>query len=265
METLRVYWQFQRLAMRGRMQYKTDFLIGIFSVIFLNAVNLTLLGTLATRFKSIGGWSLWELVFLYSIWMLGHSVYSLLFWHFRRLDEFIVMGQLDRFMIRPAGVLLQYLAQGVQYVGVGDVAVGIGGIALAYANLGLHWGAGRWLLLLLFVLAGAAVETGLMWLLGCIAFWAVRAQAAFQIASTFNNLVQQYPIEVFGNWFRVTVTGLLPFAFMNYYPSLVLLDKAPAGTVPWYGYLSPLVAVVMLGISYSVWRVGLNKYGGTGS
>ena len=33
------------------------------------------------RFHDLAGWTMWEIVFLYGIWMMGNSLYSLLFLH----------------------------------------------------------------------------------------------------------------------------------------------------------------------------------------
>jgi ABC-2 type transport system permease protein len=82
----------------------------------------------------------------------------------------------------------------------------------------------------------------------------------------FYYLVHQYPIDIFGTAFRVIVTGLLPVAFMNYYPALFLLDKVDHASSGWWlSYLSPLVALLLLGIVSVIWRLGLNRYSSSGS
>ena len=32
-------------------------------------------------------------------------------------------------------------------------------------------------------------------------------------------VIQRYPVEVYGSWFRIFVTCILPVAFINYYPA----------------------------------------------
>ena len=66
--------------------------------------------------------------------------------------------------------------------------------------------------------------------------------------------------------FRLIVTGLLPVAFMNYYPALFLLDKVNRNSTGWWlSYISPLVALMLMGIVAIVWRLGLNRYTSSGS
>ena len=76
--------------------------------------------------------------------------------------------------------------------------------------------------------------------------------------------MQQYPVNIFGKYFRIFVTCFLPVAFINYYPSVVLLDKAADGIRVWQ-YFAPLVSFLMLAIAAFVWRKGVKRYAGTGN
>jgi ABC-2 type transport system permease protein len=265
MEMVRIYGKLIKISMLGKLQYRADFLTGIFSILVLNGINLSAIGILVERFTGLSGWSLWEMVFLYCLWILGHSIYSLFFWHFFTMEELVVQGRFDMFLVRPLPVLLQFLAQGIQYMGVGDILVGITGISLAYANLDLHWTPLQWLLFLTAIAAGAAIETGVNWIIASVGFWTVRTFPLTRIATGFMMMVQQYPTSIFGRWFRIVVTGILPFAFMNYYPALLLLGKQDPGTAPWFGYLSPAVALGLLLLGLVVWNEGLKRYASTGN
>ena len=87
---------------------------------------------------------------------------------------------------------------------------------------------------------------------------------AVDLIMEFNMLVQHYPIDIFGSWFRVVVTGLIPVAFMNYYPALILLDKLNQNVGWWVGYLSPIVALLLVGMTAGVWHFALRRYSSAG-
>ncbi len=266
MDDLRIYPRLIRISFHSLVQYRADFLTGLFGIVAINACNLGLIGILVSRFVHLGGWSIWQVVFLYSLWILGHSVYSLFFWHLSYLEEFLLEGTFDRFLIRPASPLVQLLGAELQVMGIVDVVVGVAGLTLAYRNLQLHWGPGLWAFFGLALLSGAAIETALSWLVACLAFWTGRSYAAYAVVARLSYLVQQYPLDIFGPWFRVVVTGVIPVAFINYYPSLLLLGKAAAsGPWRWLALASPLAALGLLGVSATVWRLGLSRYSSSGS
>jgi ABC-2 type transport system permease protein len=88
-------------------------------------------------------------------------------------------------------------------------------------NLDLDWSAVQWLFFPVVVISGTVIETALTLVMACIAFWTGRSSMAINLVMEFNVLVQHYPIDIFGVWFRVIVTGIIPVAFMNYYPALI--------------------------------------------
>lgn len=264
MEALRLYFRLIRISMQARLQYRADFIMGILNVIALNAVNLGMIGILVYRFTNLNGWEIWELVFLYCLWLLGHSTYSLFFWHFWELEEYLVQGTFDQFLLRPASVFIQFLGREVQYIGFADVFVAVSGLSLAYANLNLHWSAAEWLFFVIVVFSGTVIETTLVLMMACISFWTGRSSMGIELVMEFNQLVQHYPVDIFGAWFRVVVTGLIPVAFMNYYPALILLDKFNHQGGWWLGYLSPIVALLLIGITAGVWHLALRRYSSSG-
>jgi ABC-2 type transport system permease protein len=265
MEALRLYFKLIRISMQARLQYRADFIMGLLNIIALNAINLGMIGILVYRFVDLNGWGIWELVFLYCLWLLGHSMYSLFFWHFWELEEYLVQGTFDQFLLRPVSPFIQFLGREVQYIGFADMFVAISGIVLAYRNLSLHWDAGMWLFFFLVVISGTVIETTLNLMMACISFWTGRSNMAMDLIMEFNMLVQHYPIDIFGSWFRVVVTGLIPVAFMNYYPALILLDKLDRNSTWWLGYLSPIVGLLLVGITAGVWHLALRRYSSSGS
>ena len=137
-------------------------------------------------------------------------------WHMRTLEDYLVQGTFDQFLLRPVSPFVMFLGREVQYLGVADFAIGAGGSSLAYVNLGLQWGPGHWAFLVLAVLCGAMIETTISLMIACIAFWTGRSRRANQLVMQVNVMVQYYPVDIFGLAFRVVGTGLIPVAVRNY-------------------------------------------------
>ena len=258
MEALRLYVRLVRLSMQARLQYRADFIMGLLNII-------ALIGIIVYRFVDLNGWIIWELFFLYCLWLLGHCLYSLFFWHFWELEEYIVQGTFDQFLLRAASPFIQFMGREVQYIGFADMSVAIAGLVLAYVQLGLHWSAAHWLFFPVVVISGAIIETALTLMMACIAFWTGRSGMAINLVMEFNVLVQHYPIDIFGPWFRVVVTGIIPVAFMNSYPALMLLGKLePNSPSAWLGYIAPVVALILTLIAAGVWHLALQRYSSSG-
>lgn len=264
MRNIKLYGQFLRVAILGKVQYKADFFVGVLSVFVLNAVNLSLIGILAYNFNTLGSWDIWDLMFLYSFWMLSRGIYGVFFRHFSDLEEMIVSGTFDAYLIRPASPFLQFAGKEISYTGAGDFLVGLLGFILAAAQMELHWQPGQWVYFVVCVLSGAFIQVAINWIGASLCFWTTRSGAAMSIAERFTVLMQQYPVNIFGKYFQIFVTCFLPVAFINYYPSVVLLGKAEGGIQPWH-YLAPLVSFLMMCIGAMVWTRGIKRYSGTGN
>jgi ABC-2 type transport system permease protein len=247
------------------MQYRSDFLVGIFGVIVLNFVNLALIWILISRFQALAGWQFWEIVMLYAMWLLSHSIYAVFFWHLTTLEEDILHGRFDQFLIRPCSPLIQFLGREVNYMGVADIIFATSAFTLAYSNLNLSWTFLQWIFFGLAVLAGLVIETSIAWIIGSISFWTGRSRALFWVSIRFSILSQQYPIDIFGYAYRVFITGFLPIAFMNYYPLTILLGKQNALGIPYLGFWSPLVAIALLTAAWTIWQRGLSNYTSSGN
>ena len=266
MNGFQLYFRLIRISLLSRMQYRANFIVGLLGLIVWNLVNLGLIGILVTQFTRLKDWTLWELVFLYCLWILGHSLYSLFFSHTSQMEDYLIEGTFDQFLLRPASPLIQVLGREFQYLEIADALFALTGLSLAYTRLGLHWDGWRWGFFVLAVLSGALIVLALNLLIACTAFWSGRSRGAAMVVNQFHGLVQWYPIDIFGRAFRVIVTGLLPVAFLNYYPALVLLDKLDnAGGGWWLAYLSPAVAFLLMGIVSRVWHLALIQYTSSGS
>ncbi|HKY56073.1 MAG TPA: ABC-2 family transporter protein, partial [Anaerolineales bacterium] len=186
-------------------------------------------------------------------------------WHIRALEDYLVEGTFDQFLLRPASPFILFLGREVQYLGVADLTFAASGLNLAYRNLDLHWTGIEWLFFGAAAIAGTLIETTLILMITCLSFWTGRSRRASQLLNRLNVMVQYYPVDIFGYLFRVIVTGLIPVAFMNYYPTLLLLGKLdPQSPWGWLGYISPLVALTLVMITSGIWHLALRRYSSSG-
>jgi ABC-2 type transport system permease protein len=265
METLRMYFKLLGISFRSRMQFRADFIVGMISVLVLNVFSLATIGVVLNQFHSLAGWTIWEIVFLYSLWMLGHSLFSLLFWHMDDLEFYLLQGTFDMFLVRPISPFLQFVGREINYTGVADILVGIAGMAVAFGKLNIHWNGWQIGFLLIVILAGCLIEFAITLSLACIAFWTGRSATSINTVMQVSFVIQRYPVDMYGTWFRIFATCVVPVAFINYYPAKYLLGKiAPADPWGWLSFFSPIVALTLLWLASRVWKRAIRQYSSAG-
>lgn len=247
---------------RGRLEYRGDVLAGAFAELLQQAVTLTFLGVIFTRVPSLRGWSRPEVYFVYAVFQLSWAVaeaFSGSVWGFG--ERYIVRGELDRILLRPAPPIFQLLLEGVAVEPVSQVAAGLAILVWAAGADALHWAWWMPPLLAASVVAGGTVYVAVFFSLACIAFW---VDGRTGIAPLVFNLTTyaQYPVTIYGHWLRWLLTFLLPFAFAAFYPAAALLR--PGQYLLW-GLASLPVAAVTVGVAAVVWAQGLRRYQGAGS
>ena len=59
---------------------------------------------------------------------------------------------------------------------------------------------------------------------------------------------------------------IVPLAFVNYFPSVYILDKADSfGAPSWFRFMSPVAAALSVLVARIVWRAAIRHYRSAGS
>ncbi len=262
---LSLYGHYLLLGFRSQAEYRVDLALMIFGVTVLNAVDVALLAVILTRFPALGGWSFWEVAFLYCLYLAALGLENTFLLHLVDIDELIRDGTLDHMLLRPRPVLLQMLAKDISPRDLAQVGLGLGGAWYSLHRLGLALGVAHWALLLAYLVAGAAVLGGIVLAICSVGFWTVRSRVFLAGTGELQEVVQHYPAHVFGQWFVGLVTLVLPFAAINYYPAAALLGKPTVVSGPLLALLPFLAAAGCLTAGGLVWRLGLRSYLSTGT
>lgn len=142
----------------------------------------------------------------------------------------------------------------------GELLLGI--VLLVYAwqklRLPLSFSTIGWVFLI--VACGFLLYFSIHLFFNTFAFWIVRNEPRERMAWELDRFTS-YPMTVYGPIVRFVLTWLIPFGFVSFYPSTILLGKEPAAS----GRLTALVAVGALLAAYRFWLFGLAKYQSTGS
>jgi ABC-2 type transport system permease protein len=149
---------------------------------------------------------------------------------------------------------------------LGRLAQGIAVLVFAMATLDIVWSAPRIALLVLAIVGGVCLFTGLMILDATSAFWTTESLEVWNAFTYGGVTMSQYPLEIYRPWFRTFFIFVIPLGCVTYFPAVAIMGRYdPLGTPPLLQWLSPLAGPIFLTISLQAWSFGVRHYQSTGS
>ncbi|MGH2405874.1 MAG: ABC transporter permease [bacterium] len=263
---LGLYLHFWRLSLLTILQYRLNLLIWMIFGIAYHAAGVGLLWGMLLRFRSIGGWSFNELLFLYALWALGHGLYAAVFGQVGWVTRHVRDGTFDRFLTRPLNPLFQTMTV-PGGITIDDLVIAIPLFVIAQHLAGVVWTPGLVLLLPGAAAGAALIEAAVLLAISTLSFWLIRIEAVRLLVETVELEFVRYPLGIFPRGAQIAFTVVLPLAFVTYLPSQVFLRRAAEGfsVAPTLGYLTPAVGLLAFGLAYMFWKYGVNQYQSTGS
>lgn len=265
LSAVRIYFYMVGASVRAQMQYRYAFFMNILGWIMHYTGTAVTLWVMLYSFGALEGWTFWELIFLYALALLSWSVCILFFFHFRSLDQYIVNGTFDRFLVRPVHPFFHFMAMKFDVGAFGQLIFSVAAFALAYTNLVLAWPWWKWLIFFGAVIGGTFIQGGILVLISAMAFWTTRSERFFWVVMFPAKSLINYPLAIYPRVIQWILTFILPFAFVNYLPALLLLDKSTAWYIVLGGMLSGGVGVIFFWICWRLWMTGVRYYNSTGS
>lgn len=265
-DVARAYFHIARAQIRAQAQYRLSFAFDIVSTTLMVTLDLVAVLVLFRVTRTLAGFGLAPAFLIASLASLGFALADLVAGNVDRLRFTIRTGQLDTLLIRPLGVLPQLIAGDFAPRRIGRLVQGtvVLGVALRLAHV--TWSPGHVAMVVLAPVSGAVFFCAWFVAGATVAFWWVES-GEFANGFTYGGRdFTTYPMTVYSGLFRRLFGYGLGFAFVAYYPGLVLLDRPdPLGGPAWLGWAAPLVAGLAAAVAGVVWRTGIRHYRSTGS
>ena len=261
---VRGYRDIAVMWIRASMTYRGSFwmlAVGNFVITGLDFVGILIV---FSTVDDLGGFSLAEIAFLYGGTGLGIAIADLFVGPVERIGQMIRLGTLDAMMVRPVPLVAQVCADHFALRRIARVLQTglIFGIACGYVS----WTPSKAMLAVVMICSGAVIFFAVFLGFACVQFWTADSSEVANAFTYGGNTVLQYPLTIFPESLVRVLTFVLPLAFVNWYPSLYILDRPdPLGLPEWVQFASPLAAAVLLAASALVWRTAVRHYTSTGS
>ena len=259
----KVWMKYLRMNVLTWMEYRADFFIGITVMFLSNFISLLFFWVIFQKIPTLNGWTFDQLLFL-----LGFLTLSFGIWHAFlsgvspwRMERWVRTGTFDRMLLQPINPLLYMVISHLDDDGFGDLIAGAVILSIASNNLGLVWNFQTISLFLSFVAGAVLIVFSFLLLMTAVSFVAVRSRVLNDIFWNLTRFIE-YPIEIYNPAIMFFLTFIIPFGFINYYPSQLFIGK---GTYMGFAYFTPLVGLLMLVIAYVFWKIGIKNYSSTGS
>ncbi len=250
---------------RSQMQYRFNFVASIISMVLTYGGQFVSLYWLTQRFQSIDGWMLEEIVLLYALAILAWGVAVSFFFSLHAFEDQIRQGTFDRALLRPINPLITVLGSQSPIAGMGQFVFSIAAFLFAVKAANIHLTATKLFYLIFTAIGGGFILGGAIIAVATLAFWTTRTYTFYWSLVFPARQLINYPVSIYHKALQIALTTVVPFAFINYYPAHVLLEKTDRLSFPLLAWATPVIGVVVLVASYGFWSLGTRFYSSTGS
>ncbi|WP_026478447.1 ABC transporter permease [Alkaliphilus transvaalensis] len=260
---MKLYLRYVSVLLKSQMQYRTSFIlvtVGQFFIPFFMFISVLLL---FQRFSTIAGWTLYEVALCYAVINISSSLSECFARGFDTFSMLIVRGEFDRILVRPRTTLLQIFGTKFEFSRIGRLSQGFIALIFSLMYLDVSWDLYRVLTLLLMILSGTFIFTGLYILGATLCFWTVEGLEVVNILTDGGRNFAQYPLSIYQEWVKKFFTYVIPFASVNYLPLQYLLNKANGNLLA--HMLAPILGILFIIPCILIWNFGVKHYKSTGS
>lgn len=265
-EFLSTYIVYIRTFFKARTEYKTSFIFGLLANFYCYFITYVSYWVLTNGAGEIAGWDFSDLSILYGLSLLSYSISGTLIWYtVYHLEDLIISGQLDIMLIRPQGLIRQMIFQKFGDTFLGQILVTVIFLCGAFALQTEKLDGYRFLYLILAVIGGIFLQTGSMILFGAFSFWTMKSSELISVLFYDLRNMTKYPLVIYPKVVRWVLTFVLPWAFINYYPAVVLTRKNDSIFETVLGLAAPVVGLMWFLLAILVFRLGVRRYTGAGN
>jgi ABC-2 type transport system permease protein len=260
----RRYLDIATLWVRAAWAYPASFVLLVVGNALITGLDAVGIWIMFSHLDLLGGFALHEVALLYGASSLGLGIADTLIGSVERIGDYVRTGRLDQMLTKPLPLLLQVCADQFTLRRLGRISQAA--VVFAWAATYVEWTPSRALVGTMMVVTGGTIFFALFVMFSCIQFWTTDA-SEFANAFTYGGAtVTQYPLTIFPREVMVSLTFVLPIAFVNWYPSLYILGRDdPFGLPEWLQLCSPVAAAALMAVALVVWRTGVRHYTSTGS
>ncbi|MDY2728135.1 MAG: ABC-2 family transporter protein [Candidatus Onthovivens sp.] len=263
MKYIKLYFKYAKLSIMSKLSYKSNTIIGISAFLLNEIVSVATLYLLVSNVNAVGGWSIYQIGFLYGLVNLAigfdhlftDRLWTVAYWEVRK-------GKLDSVFLRPLPTLFQIIASEIQLEAFGEIFTAI--VLLIYTSFNINFSVNALNIILLIVgIIGASIcITSFKIIISSFAFRIKTSGPILQIVYNFTQF-GKYPLHIYPKFIEIILCCVVPIGLCVYYPALNIMTNQ---NNPWaVGGVILLACTLFFIISIFIRNFNARKYESTGS
>lgn len=258
----KLYWEFAKNHLKVMMEYRIDFLIGVFSVMLEQFASIFFVKVVFDHIEQLNGWNFYEILFIYGVAATGRSIHQIFFDNLWTLGwQYIRPGKLDRLLIRPINPLFHVVADRLHQDGFGQLIIGLIILGTSIPHLDITWGVLQVFILIVLIISSGLIFIAINLFFATFSFWMIDSLPIVWAVFNLSDFAR-YPLTIYHKGIRMFLTWIIPYGFTAFYPAAYFIDQEG---YKWFVLWTPLVAIVCSVIAYTFWNRGLKAFSSTGS
>lgn len=236
--------------------YKKDFLIGLVVSLITVVFDLLFLKVVFSHVDQIGGWTEWQLMFLYGMVTVNLAMFQMLYGNLRSLKGYLFSGEMERILWQPCCPLFAVRFRALSVAPLNRLIVGMT-VLMVYGSGRVNWSEVG--VAFMYSAVGVSSLASIMVLASSVLFY------THYLYTPYDNITEilkyiHYPLSIFPpGVFKVLTLGL-PFAFLGYLPAKGLIYAEWELSFLIYGIVFAIVAKML---SNRVFRKALSRFEGS--
>ncbi|MCR5419133.1 MAG: ABC transporter permease [Lachnospiraceae bacterium] len=258
---------YTKMIFRSWFQYKVDAILRSLAVFMREATSIIVIYFTLTKFDSINGWNIYEMLLLFSLVYMTYGILIIFFTGLRDFGHTVRDGSFDRYILRPRGLLFQLIfANADWFAAVGHGGLGILLFVISAAKLGVVWTPLRVLYYVFAIIGGVLIQGAIFLFLATLNIYLLETNMLKEVFYWNMRKFSGYPMSIFHKAIQFVMTFIVPFAFVNYFPAQFILRKDDmAAYSEIFMYIAPFVGIVLYMLAYLFWRFSIKYYKSSGN
>jgi len=261
-----IYLKMIVIAIRAKMEYRLTFVFTFFALLVFYLGQLGVILIMLSRFRSIAGWAIGEMMFLYGLMVFSQGLTTVFFASLNDFESLIISGDFDRFLVRPLDPLTQILSSRFEITSVAHFFIGSTALYFGSIYAEVEWTLLKAMFFPLALSGAVLIQGGIRLAVSAVAFWTLRNRALVHTAVYSSKEMIYYPISIYKLWVQYFLTLLFPLAFVNFYPSHYFLNRSSSDLLfhPIIQFMTPVMGLVVFTAAYVFWKAGIRSYQSAG-